>query len=261
MKLYKKNAPNWKKKELLTELKKFLKIYEDRPIKNNKGGMRFEHMFATYFILKKINPSVVIESGIYKGQSTWLIEKTLPKSKIISIDINLSQREYISKKAKYSNLDFKYQNFSKLHKKSLVFFDDHTNHIERIRQAKFFNIKNIILEDNYRPHEGDFYTISHALNSVGFNHKLTRLSQIKTFMVFFKEFLKKFIFSKHYFSIDELRSRIRDAKPNHNDYKNLTDIIDVYFEFPSMKKMINSDMNISHAELNPYNHITYLKLL
>ena len=261
MKNYKKNSPNWKKKELLTELEKFSKIYETRPIKNNKGGMRFEHMFATYFILKKINPPVVIESGVFKGQSTWLIEKTLPKSKIISIDINLGQRKYVSKKATYSNLDFKYQNFSKLPKNSLVFFDDHTNHLERIQQAKFFNVKNIILEDNYRPHKGDFYTINHVLNNSGFNHKLTKLSLIKTFLVFLKELLKKYFFNKHYFSIDALKSRIRDAKPNRNDRKNLLDIIDIYFEFPSVKKMINDDMNISLAELKSYNHITYLKLL
>ena len=65
-------------------------------------------MFSLYFILKKIRPNFVIESGIYRGQSTWLIEKTLPKTKILSIDPNLDNRIYISKKAKYSKLDFKY---------------------------------------------------------------------------------------------------------------------------------------------------------
>ena len=261
MKHFQKNAPNWKKKELLIQLKNFSKIYKDRPIKNNKGGMRFEHMFATYFILKKINPPVVIESGVYKGQSTWLIEKTLPKSKIISIDIDLGQREYVSKKADYSKLDFQYQNFTRLPKNSLVFFDDHINHLDRIKQAKFFNIKNIILEDNYRPNKGDFYTISHALNNAGFVHKLNRLSLIKTLVIFFKQFFKKFIYINKIFLTDELKYRMRDVKPNQNDKRNFLDIVDIYYEFPSVKKMIKSNMNISLAELNSYNHITYLKLL
>ena len=60
--------------------------------------MIFSHMFATYFILRKINPPFVMESGVFKSQSTWLIEKTLPNTKILSIDIDLNQREYISKK-------------------------------------------------------------------------------------------------------------------------------------------------------------------
>ena len=261
MKIYKTNFPGCKKNELISELKKFSKIFKDRPIKNNKGGMRFEHMFATYFILKKVRPPVVIESGVFKGQSTWLIEKTLPKSKIISIDIDLKQRKYISKNAKYSNLDFKYHDFSNLPSNSLVFFDDHVSHMERIQQAKFFNIKNIILEDNYRSYKGDFYTLNHALKNSGFNHKLGKLSLFKTFFLFFKEFLKKLFFSQYYFSIDILKSRIRDVKPQKNDRNNLINIIDIYFEFPSVRKIISKKMNIPLGELKSYNYITYLRLL
>ena len=109
MKHYTKNTPKWSEEEIVEEIKVFNQIYKERPIIENLHGMRFPHMFATYFILKKIKPDFVIESGIYKGQSTWLIEKTLPNAKILSIDLDLSQRIYISKKATYSDLDFKYQ--------------------------------------------------------------------------------------------------------------------------------------------------------
>ena len=263
MKSYKKNQPNWKNDEILLELKRFSKIFKNRPIETNKDGMRFEHMFATYFILKKIKPSVVIESGVFKGQSTWLIEKTLPKAKIISIDINLDQRKYISKKAKYSNLDFKYHDFSKLPENTLVFFDDHVNHLERIQQAKFYNIKNIILEDNYKPYEGDFYTVNHALNNSGFSHKIKKLSLAKTFFIFLKEFLKKFIFNKDFYFFDILKYRIRDVKPYNNDRNNLLKIIDVYFQFPSIRNKVSRNMNIPFEELREkhYNYITYIKLL
>ena len=76
---------------------------------------------------------MVIESGVFKGQSTWLIEKTLPNCKILSIDIDLSKREYISKRAEYSNIDFKDQDFSNIPDDTLVFFDDHVNHLERLQ--------------------------------------------------------------------------------------------------------------------------------
>ena len=84
---------------------------------------------------------------------------------------------------------------------------------------------------------------------------------IKTLVIFFKEFLKKFIYINNIFLTDELKYRIRDVKPNQNDKRNFLDIIDIYYEFPSVKKMIKSNMNISLAELNSYNHITYLRLL
>ena len=60
-------------------------------------------MFATFFILKKLNPSFVIESGVFRGQSTWLIENALPNSEILSIDIDLSKRKYISNYKKWSS--------------------------------------------------------------------------------------------------------------------------------------------------------------
>ena len=101
-----KNPIKFKKNELYKFLEEFDKLYKKRPIKNNIGGMQYPHMFAVYCILKKIKPSFVIESGIFKGQSTWLIEKILPKVKILSIDIDMSNLIYKSKKAKYSTVDF-----------------------------------------------------------------------------------------------------------------------------------------------------------
>jgi hypothetical protein len=261
MKFYEKNQPTWSKKNLLIELEKFYKLYKDRPIKDNKGGMKFEHMFAVYYILKKINPDVVIESGVFKGQSTWLIEKTLPNSKIISIDIDLSKREYISKKAKYSSLDFEYQDFSELPPNTLVFFDDHVNHVKRIQQAKYFNIKNIILEDNYRSNRGDFYTINHALNQNGFNHKIPKLSTMKTFFLFSKECIKKIFYNNYFFSSNIMNFRVRDVVPNRNDKKNLLKIISVYYEFPPIKKITSKKLDISFEELGQYNYITYIKLI
>ena len=118
-----KNPVKFKKIELYKFLKEFDKLYKKRPIKNNVGGMQYPHMFAVYCILKKIKPSFVIESGIFKGQSTWLIERTLPNVNVLSLDPHLNQRKYISKsdKIKYSNLDFTEQDFSNIPKNALVF--------------------------------------------------------------------------------------------------------------------------------------------
>jgi hypothetical protein len=272
VKYFSKNIPNWNKNELIEELKKFRQIYKSRPIQNNINGMLFPHMFATYFILKKINPSFVIESGVFKGQSTWLIEKTLPRSKILSIDIDLNQRKYISNNAKYSNIDFKDQDFSNIPKDTLVFFDDHVDHYERLKQAKFFNIKNIILEDNYKEGKGDFYTIKHSYQNVGFNHNYTALSNIKTLYIFLFEILKKLIIKNYYFPKDKIISRLRDHQKNKNDFKNLEKIIGTYYEFPPLYKncehstkpiLENNEINfeISKHELLSYNYITFIKLL
>ena len=112
--------------ELQKNFSEFLKIYKDRPIKNNTSGIRIEHAFALFTILKKIRPSYVIESGVSKGMSTWIIEKSLPNTKIFCIEPNLKKIEYFSKNAKYFREDITLLNWQKLEKdKTLIFFDDH----------------------------------------------------------------------------------------------------------------------------------------
>lgn len=271
--IYKKHPPDWSYKEILEQIEIFADIYENRPIKNNKGGMKFPHAFALYFILKKINPSLVIESGVFKGQSTWLIEKTLPNANLICLDIDLSKRIYISKKAKYSNLDFKFNDFSKIPENTLVFFDDHVNHINRIKEASFFNIKNIVLEDNYKTNTGDFQTIKHCFGKHSFNHKMNKLSAIKTTYLFIKIVVKK-IFYKEFNANKDLNlisNRIRDYDLYNNEFNNIDKIIDSYFEFPPilpqkfhtekplMENLSNSLKKYS-TELNDYNHLTFIKL-
>ena len=48
------NSLNWSYSEMTIKLKKFVEIYRERPIKKNFRGMRFNNMFALYFILLKI---------------------------------------------------------------------------------------------------------------------------------------------------------------------------------------------------------------
>ena len=135
------------------ELKKnffqFLEIYKHRPINNNISGIRIEHAFALFTILKKIKPSYVIESGVYMGMSTWIIEKALPNSKIFCIEPNLKKIEYFSKNAQYFQKDITLINWENLEKKkTLIFFDDHVCFSKRIDFLKENNFKHITFDDN-----------------------------------------------------------------------------------------------------------------
>lgn len=130
--------------------------------------MMAPHMLAVWFIAKWLSPDIIVESGIWKGQSTWLLEKACPNAKIISIDINLSNREYISNRAIYSDKDFSKHDRSNITDKSLVFFDDHQNEYKRLQQCKWFGFKHIIFEDNYPTNQGDCYSLKKAFANAGF---------------------------------------------------------------------------------------------
>jgi len=165
----------WSYDEITEKIEDFLELYSKRPIKYNKGGMVTPHMFAIYFILDKINPSSVIESGVWRGQSTWLIENVLPTSKVFGIDINLSRREYISESAKYFNTDFKdidTSEWDSLDKENtILFFDDHQDALERIKLCKKLGFKKIIIEDNYPINQGDCYSLKKIIDSKDSNLK------------------------------------------------------------------------------------------
>ena len=275
---FKKNFSNLNKKELKKYLFDFYLLYKKRPIKDNKGGMFFGNMFGLYYFLRKIRPKFVIESGVYKGQTSWLIETVLPNSKILSLDPDLSQREYNSKKIKYSNIDCKYQNFKNIPKNSLAFFDDHQNQIERLMQSKWLGVKNVVFDDNYPVGRGDFYTFKHAYYHKGFNHPLTFKSMIKSSIIFFFMMIKKKITRNYYISIDTLKSRLRDQKPNKFDFYNVEKNIEKYFEFPPIfesnriigkyqntenpifNKSYKKYFNLSESELKSHSSVTFIKI-
>ena len=275
----------WSNKEILKYLSKFIKLEKFKPIKNNKYGVKFPHMFGLYFFLSKIKPKFVVESGIYKGQTTWLIEKTLPKAKVLAIDINLKSRTYISKSknVKYSNIDFSGHNFQKIPKNSLVFFDDHQNFYKRLQEAYFFGFKHIIFEDNYPPGKGDFYSLSHALNGVGSAGK--KMSYKNILAVVCKiglNLLKKKIKPDHNISLDLYNWGLNNVIKNKEDFYNLRKVVKNFFIFhPIFKKkytrwgdewsvyktkkpLLNKNKKKNYPEIykeaDSYNWITYIEL-
>ena len=162
-------TPPWTRDEIIASIPSFEKVYELRPIKENQGGMRAPHMFATWFIARKLAPKVIVESGILKGQSTWLLENACPDAKLISIDINLSNRAYTSDRATYYETDFSQIDFREIPVEStLAFFDDHQNSYVRLMQCKWLGIKDVIFEDNYPHCQGDVYSLKKAFSGMGF---------------------------------------------------------------------------------------------
>jgi hypothetical protein len=135
----------------------FLDIYQGRPIQENEFGMRSQGMFFLWYLIKEINPSLVIESGIHRGQSTWMIEQAAPLAKVIAIDPVLENRVYISERALYTTGDFSTLDIdNNLKKSTICFFDDHQNAFDRILQANEKGIKYLIFDDNYRPGYNEF---------------------------------------------------------------------------------------------------------
>jgi len=156
----------------------FLQNIYFEEIKNNHGGMKINDMFSLYFLLKKLNPTIIIESGIWRGYSTKLIRKTLGEhAKIICLDpLDIYNEGF---KDKNSNtiyftgdyfIDFEKLNLTDINitndsNKILCVFDDHQNSAQRLLQCINKGIKHVFFNDNYPLNAGSHYSIQHMIDN------------------------------------------------------------------------------------------------
>lgn len=158
------------------EVEEFVAIYERRPIRLNVGGMRFNHSFATWFILKTVKPHFIIESGVWRGHSTWLIEQVCPHAKLFCLDLDFSKLVYRSSKATYLQKDFAECGWLDVDRAATVcFFDDHQNAYARLKDLRWAGFTRAIFEDNFPCGEGDCYTLRHMRG--GYGHEYIQMSK------------------------------------------------------------------------------------
>ena len=150
-------------KKIKSYLEDFRILYRQKNFSQNNGGMRFPQPFGTYCILREANPTLVIESGVWRGLGTWLIEHTLPNARIMSFDIDLKLREYISENVTYIENDINNIEWDEFFRdypdqspeNTLLFLDDHVDITRRFELLKNTRFKYVIDEDNYPTEQGN----------------------------------------------------------------------------------------------------------
>ncbi len=234
--------PSWTRETIKNSIAEFMAIFPNRPIKDNDGGMKAPHLFATWFITKQLQPKHIIESGVWKGQGTWFMEQAAPEAKLICIDPVLERLAYKSPNASYQTKDFTKADWSGIDiKNTLLFFDDHQNGFERLKAAKKFGFKHLLFEDNYPALRGDCYTLKKAFMHAGFTGEVPiprgRLSKLKA------------VFSP---------PKAEIITPNADDANYLKEICDIYYEFPPIFKVETTRWNDAWID---YNYPTPLPIL
>ncbi|XP_020581761.1 uncharacterized protein LOC110025552 isoform X2 [Phalaenopsis equestris] len=167
----------WGPMDLIKGLEEFVPIYDTRPIKNNTHGMGFDHSFGLWFMARWLKPVLMIESGVFNGHSTWVLRRAMPETPIISLSPRhpesylMEGPAYVDKNSTYfagnefvdfgsidwGNVLEKHGNFDI--KQVLIFFDDHQNHLKRLKQALKFGFQHLIFGDNCDTGTGDHYSL------------------------------------------------------------------------------------------------------
>lgn len=142
------------RQELQDIVDEFFKIYPKRPVVENVGGSGFHNCFWLYVISRYLNPSLIVESGVLKGQTAWIFAQACPGATIHCFDIDLRRLVYKSESINWHEMDwgeFKFESVDP--KNSLCFFDDHINQAKRVREAYDKGFRILIFDDNPPAHK------------------------------------------------------------------------------------------------------------
>ena len=130
-------------------LDEFDYVFSQSPIKEHESGFGYNEGVFFYTLLKIINPEIVIESGVMKGFTTYLIDAaTHDNCKIYSYDINFENNMFNSKKATYINTDITNKIPSIGNKKIVALWDDHTSQMDRLKFSQKHDIKYNFFDDD-----------------------------------------------------------------------------------------------------------------
>jgi hypothetical protein len=199
------------REEMKQRIPEFLRLFAERPIRDNHGGMRAPHLFATWFMVRTLEPTHIVESGAFKGLGTWLLERAAPSARLYSIDPDPGSRVYRSPRAEYFTRDFSELDWDLPRQSTLLFFDDHQDALARIVLAEQRGFVHVAFEDNYPAGRGDCYSLKQAFMGVpapaprGF--------------------------------VERARRVIRASSPPERDPASyLERALDTYFEFPPVRR-------------------------
>jgi len=132
----------------------FFELYPNRPVVDNAGGSRFHNCFWLYLVARSLAPSLIIESGTWKGQSSWLFRTACPGATIHCFDPNLRRLVYRHDSIHYHETDWQNWHVDQVNPaQSLCFFDDHINQARRIREAHARGFRRLIFDDDPPAHK------------------------------------------------------------------------------------------------------------
>jgi len=147
--IYKKNNFTYLNYDHIKYINEYEKIYRDSPVKHLGSGFGFNEGLYLFSFLKITKPTDVIESGVMRGFSTYIIEKaTKNNTRIHCYDISFNRLEYKSKKAIYNKCDISMKTPAFLGNNIFAIWDDHVSHYDRLQFSFAKKIKYNLFDDD-----------------------------------------------------------------------------------------------------------------
>jgi len=155
---------HWSREQLTVALPAFAAVYKQRPIFRNIGGMNTNHAFALWFTARALRPKHIVESGVNRGQSTWLLRQAAgPDAWIYCLDPHpqdfLTYSDHASNRTRYfmgtrfrdlGDVDWPALIPLSERGRTLVVLDDHMAATRRVGQLLAAGFVHLWYDDNKR---------------------------------------------------------------------------------------------------------------
>lgn len=121
----------------------FQELYDQRPIVKNHGGSGYSNLKNLYDIIQDLKPKYIVESGTWKGQTSWLFNQF---ATVTCHDIQFAKLEWRSQDIEYVKEDI--SNYIYPTEDTLFFFDDHISQLARLKWLLDIGAEWAVFDDN-----------------------------------------------------------------------------------------------------------------
>jgi hypothetical protein len=138
---------------VLEQVRAFWALIPTAPVRQRRGGSGFNGALQLYVAMRALRPDFVIESGVFRGLTTWVIRQACPQAQIFCHDPDLSGLQYRDRLARYSTADWSTADWSLLDPaRTVAFFDDHVAQGRRVVEAQARGLTRLLFDDDAAAH-------------------------------------------------------------------------------------------------------------
>jgi len=131
----------------------FWHLIPTAPVRQRRGGSGFNGALQLYGAMRVLSPRFVIESGVFRGLTTWVIRQACPDAQIFCHDPDLSGLQYRDPRARYSRDDWAGADWSMIDPAATVaLFDDHVSQARRVVEAHARGLTRLLFDDDVAAH-------------------------------------------------------------------------------------------------------------
>ncbi|GEP05247.1 hypothetical protein [Methylobacterium oxalidis] len=135
------------------DVDRFWALIPEAPVRQRRGGSGFNGALQLYVAMRALAPRHVIESGVFRGLTTWVIRQACPDAAILCFDPDLSGLQYRDAAARYASGDWSAADLRDIDPAATVaFFDDHVSQGRRVIEARERGITRLLFDDDAAAH-------------------------------------------------------------------------------------------------------------